>query len=268
MVEFSMAGILKELLKEKNLDKDSKGRTYSYQDYLIYEIEYKGGRLVISRNFQDTLEGRKQLESFADSFKSSEDVENYFKLKGALKMSLEAVVKEIKQNNKFANEKIDMEKCNPSTITGRLARQRSAKERLKQLYVQYKSELKKQCFFVVVSGEGAMEFASAVSQIPDTEFAFSNTDTFYEDLTNRIDSKLYKNPIRSGYIMDVMGRHFEDMAKDMDIVQFNQIISSSKFDTTISNRDDVLKLVKKVTNEILGAEVAGLHVFEKIAKNT
>lgn len=253
---------MRELLKESTIDKDTKLRTYSCQDYLICEITYRGGRMMIVKNYQNTVKGRKQLDEFSSSIKSGEDVENYFKLKGKLKMSLESVVEEVKKNNKFAKETV--EGGNPATLVGRIARQKSAVERLKQLYVQYKGQLKTRSLFVVATGDKAPEFAVLAQDKAD--FLYGNTDDFYNDLANKIDPKLYKNPVGSSFVMDVMSRHFEDIARDLDIASYPQIICSQKFNTVIKNKDDILKLTKKVINEIVGAEVAALYVFEKLAR--
>ena len=258
-----MAGNNRELVKESTIDKDTKARIYSHQDYLICEVEYKGGRLMIVKNYQDTIDGRQQLDTFFRSIKSGEDVEEYFKLKGGLKMSLESVVEEIKKNYKYANEKV--EGGNPSTLVGRKARQKGAKERLKQLYTQYKGQLKTRSLFVVTSGDKAEDFANLAKETAD--FLVAYTDSFYQDLTDRIDSKLYKNPITSSYIIDVMARHFEDIAHSLDIASYPQIVNNQKFNTLIKNKEDVLKLVKKVMNDVVGPEVAALYAFEKLAKD-
>jgi len=250
------------LVAESNIDQDTKNRVYSCEDYLVCEIEYKGGRLVISKNYQNTQAGKKEMKSFLTTIKSGEDVEKYFKIKGGLKMSLDTTVEEMKKASKFATENV--EGGNPSTQAGRAARKKSSQERLKQLYVQYKEQLKERALFVLVTGTGAKEFSAISTE--EASFYETSTESFYEFLTDKIDARLYKNPIKASYVMDALSRHFEEVAKDLGISSYNQIIATHKYSFIVKTRDGVLLLIKKVVNEILGAEVAALYAFEFVAK--
>lgn len=75
----------KELIKENIVDDDLIIKTYNTKEKIILEISYLEGRHMVIKNYPKTAKGEKECEEFENKFKSSNDIINYLKLKGAKK---------------------------------------------------------------------------------------------------------------------------------------------------------------------------------------
>lgn len=75
----------KELIKENIIDEDLVIRTYGTKERLILEISYLDNRHMVIKNYPKNIKGEKECEEFESKFKSSDDIRNYLRLKGAKK---------------------------------------------------------------------------------------------------------------------------------------------------------------------------------------
>ena len=71
-------------VKSKKLDKDSSLKITKNEKAGRISVAFSSndGKLVISKSFQDTYEGRKLMEEFSQSINSIEEIKNYFGIRG------------------------------------------------------------------------------------------------------------------------------------------------------------------------------------------
>lgn len=72
-----------KLIKEKKIDKDTtlKMSRNLMSGRIFVEFISNNPRIVLQKNFQDTLDGKEQSEQFAKSIKSTKQLREYFGLK-------------------------------------------------------------------------------------------------------------------------------------------------------------------------------------------
>jgi hypothetical protein len=70
------------LIKEKNLDEDTtlKVSQNLMSGRIFVEFSSKNPRIVLQKNFQDSLDGKAESQKFAKSIKSKKDLKKYFGL--------------------------------------------------------------------------------------------------------------------------------------------------------------------------------------------
>lgn len=178
-------------------------------------------------------------------------------------MSLSNIIEEINKIKPILKE--DILEGPRETYAGREGRQRNAKERMKSLKESYIDELRFSAAFIIVCGSENQKF----SDIAKEEFKCFTADPegFYKDLANRIPQELYTNRTSTANLFDIMGRHLEDKAGEMQIVGYPMLIMKQNYQRSLANKEDFVKLIKEAINEQVGSEIAGLHVIRTIAEN-
>jgi len=175
-------------------------------------------------------------------------------------MSLNKLLEEIKLIKVLAEE--DLSGGNVDTYQAREGRKRNAKDRLKSLKEQYTNELRLSASFIIVTGAGKDEF----SKIAQEEFKCFTADPegFYKDLASRLPEELYANKASTSQLFDVVGRHLEDKANEMEIIGYPQFIMKQTYQRTVLGKDDFIGLLKEALNEQIGSEIVGLHVIRSL----
>lgn len=175
-------------------------------------------------------------------------------------MSLTAVLNEINSLKPYATENVD--EGNPETMGARRGRQRQAKDQIKRLREQYIQDLMRSSVFIVTSGSASDEFA----QVATEKFGCFAVDAeaFYKDLADRIPESLIGRETPSS-LFDILGRHLEDLANDMQVIGYPQLIYKSEYGNTIGTKKDLVQLIKTAINDQVGGEMAGIHAVRSIA---
>jgi hypothetical protein len=176
-------------------------------------------------------------------------------------MSLNKIIEEINQIKPILQE--DITNGPRETYAGREGRQRNAREQMKSLKERYIDELRTSTAFILVCGSEKDKF----SEIATNEFKCFTADPegFYKDLANRIPQELYANRISAANLFDVMGRHLEDKAGEMQIIGYPQLIMKQQYQRALTSKEDFVSLIKEAINEQVGSEIAGIHVIRSIA---
>ena len=176
-------------------------------------------------------------------------------------MSLNTIIEEIKTLRPILAE--DIMSGPRETFSGRQGRQRNAKDRMKQLKESYIEELRSTSAFIFVTGSEKEKFCD----IAATEFNCFKADpeSFYKELANRIPDTLYKNNTPTANLFDIMGRHLEDKANEMQIIGYPQLIMKQHYFRALNNKEDFVNLIKQAVNEQIGSEIAGLNVIRGLA---
>jgi hypothetical protein len=66
-------------------------------------------------------------------------------------------------------------------------------------------------------------------------------------------------------VVDILSRHFADIAADNDVLEYPQILYKNSKGFAINNKSDLDRLIKKTINETVGSEMATIYVLNKIA---
>ena len=175
-------------------------------------------------------------------------------------MSLNKVIEEIKQVKPFAEE--DVETGARETLAGRRGRKNAAIERLKTLRFEYRQSLIGSAAFIVVTGEKRDAFASIASE----EFSCfaSNPNEFFEDLASRIPAVLYQGRESVSNLFDILGRHLEDKANELGVVEYPQLIFRQQYRTTLKSKEDLVSLIKQAVTDQMGSEIVGIQAVNSL----
>ena len=176
-------------------------------------------------------------------------------------MSLEKTLKEIKALKPFAEENTDIGPI--ETMSGRRGRKNQAIEQLRQLKLTYKRDLMNSALFLIVVGSERAQFEEITTNKKFGLFA-ANPEEFFQDLSSRIPAALYAGKESVGNIFDVLGRHLEDKANELDIVGYPQLIFKESYAGTLGGPEAFTKLVKRAVSDQMGAEVVGIQAVNSI----
>jgi hypothetical protein len=181
-------------------------------------------------------------------------------------MSLEQTLKEIKTLKPFAEEdleNLDPATTNPATLGGRRGRKMQALEQITRLKRDYKQQLMSSALFLVVVGSERQNFEHAAT---GNKFGLFSADPeqFYNDLAGRVAPALYQGKESVSGIFDVLGRHLEDKANELDLASYPQLIFKESYTGYLTNVKDFTRLVKRAVNDQMGAEIVGIQAVNSI----
>jgi hypothetical protein len=171
---------------------------------------------------------------------------------------LDQLIEEIKRQRQFAAD--TLEDAIPQTINARRSRKRNAQMRLQDLFSEYRQAVRSQVFAIVVIGSEADEFEKIASSIAKLQGL--DADAFYEELISRIDERLFAQKEQNAYLIDVASRHLEDIAFDIGVISYPRIIYNQKYDGRTSTQQEAFKLIKRVIEEQVGAEMAAIFLID------
>lgn len=177
-------------------------------------------------------------------------------------MTLAKTMEEIKKVKPFAEEDVD---SGPrETLAGRRGRKSQSIDQLIRLYREYRLKLIESAAFIVVTGSSKDEFTRLATE----EFKCMSTDpdTFYKDLADRIPPALYNGTETVANLFDVIGRHLEDKAGELDINGYPQLIFKQEYRTTLKNKNDLLNLIRTAINDKVGPEIVGIQAASSLLK--
>lgn len=179
-------------------------------------------------------------------------------------MSLETILKEIKEVKPFAEEDVDSGPM--ETLAGRRGRKTQAIERLKQLRRQYTTDIMRTAQYLIVVGSQRDQLASALTA-PKVGLFSADPQQFYKDLAGRVSPTLYQGRSTVHDLFDVLGRYLEDKANELDIVGYPQLIFKERYVRSVNSLPEFTSLVQQVINEQMGSEVVGIQAVNSIIDN-
>jgi hypothetical protein len=172
-------------------------------------------------------------------------------------------MEQIKLTIPFTTEDVD---TGPrETMPARRGRKARAIEQMKTLKRDYRQALLQSAVFIVTTGSEK----DAVAQFATEKFkCFSaNTTDFYEKLADRIPEALWKGKESVVNLFDVIGRHLYDMAVDLDLNEYDQLIFKQQHYVSIKTKSDLVQLLKNAINAQVGAEIVGIQAVTSIVDN-
>ena len=179
--------------------------------------------------------------------------------------SLELLIKSISEKKTLVESKKEvMELDNPYVVRTKLGKINRAKEDLKELYREYRTELQSRTTFILVVGSQADKFA----ELAEAEFGcfVLDADTFYKDILSQVPAQLYTNKASTPGLFDHFAARFETRALDIEIIGYQPLYFESKYKRILNGEEDALALIKEAFNEKIGSEVVGLDAVDRVAE--
>lgn len=175
-------------------------------------------------------------------------------------MSLSTILAEMNKARPFAEE--DVDSGAPETLNGRRGRQRQAAEQLKALKAQYSDTLLRSAVFILTVGSDREAFENVVTS--DGSGLLSKAESFYDDLANRIHPTLYAGKNPGANLFDVVGRHLEDKARELGMIEYPQLLFKSQYARMVNTPEEFSALLKIAITEQVGGEVVGINAVRAL----
>jgi hypothetical protein len=176
-------------------------------------------------------------------------------------MSLQKILEQIKTNLPFAEEDVDSGPV--ETLNGRRGRKRTAQETVKRLTEEYTAEIMRSAVFFLVTGTERDEFTKHA--VEGFRCFTSDAEEFYRDLANRIPEALYSGKESVANLFDVVSRHLEDKAGEMNIIGYPMLMFKNDYRRAINGKEDFVQLLKRAINDQVGGEMVGIQAVRSIA---
>lgn len=175
-------------------------------------------------------------------------------------MSLTQTMEKIKTNLPYTTEDVD---SGPrETMAARRGRKARAIDEVKTLKREYRQGLLQSAVFIITTGSEKDAFGSWAAS--PFECFVANPSLFYEQLANRIPEVLWKGKESMVNLFDVIGRHLYDMAVDLDLNEYDQLIFKQEHYVSIKTKADLVALLKKALNAQVGSEIVGIQAVTSI----
>lgn len=173
---------------------------------------------------------------------------------------LETIVKELKKLQVYATE--DVDSGPPQTLNGRRGRKNQAIERILQLRETYARDLLSSAVFFIVTGSAKESFG----EIASASFSCfnANPEQVYQDIANKVPLQLLTGRESVAAVIEIASRHLEDKAREIGIVEINQILFKQQYRRAVTNRAELADLLKQVINEQIGSEIVGVQAVRSI----
>jgi hypothetical protein len=177
-------------------------------------------------------------------------------------MNLSVILDEINQQKKIAQQ--DLNVISPKALPYKKGQVNSAKQKLEDLYVDYKNELLKSSVFILVTGDESESFAS----IAEEKFKCFSVDgkSMFKEMLEKVNPQLYKNKKVNAFVFEVLGNVLEDKMKTLDIKAYNQLIFDAKYSIVTKDENEMLNVITSAVTDIVGSEVVGLDALERITQ--
>jgi hypothetical protein len=170
-------------------------------------------------------------------------------------MSLQSLIKEIKLQREYA--KLDPYVGDPALIRDRAGRKRNAVGVLEALYPQYKREMLNRLGFIVIAGSQAKEALEVAPGVVKY-----SADSFFSELVAGVDKNLLTGRESPATLIDMLSHSLDGMARQMDILSYNQMIYNAKYSGVVASQEQLTDLAKRLIFDQVGSEIVGYHALE------
>lgn len=185
-------------------------------------------------------------------------------------MELKSLLKEIKSLKKKAagaparkNKDGKELPPNPGTIQTHKARQRAAELRLPDVTKDYRKALLSHIIPVLVTGSSAEDFVKVASEALGVISV--DGEALFKTLASKMPTEASSGKMTTKVVVDILGRHFNDIAIDSDVIEYPQIIYKNSKGFVITKKSDLDRLIKKIITEQVGAEMSTIYNLKDIS---
>lgn len=172
------------------------------------------------------------------------------------------ILAEIHKVQPFADEKV--EDGPYETLNARRGRKAQATETLSRLKSSYFNELLKIAVFIVVTGDKATEFTAAANE--NGKYLAANPDEFFNSIISRIPPSLYLGKESVSNLFDVVSRHIEDLAPELGIVGYPQLIFRQEYHQHFDTKEQFQHLIKRAIVNQIGGELVGIQAAKTLTE--
>lgn len=177
-------------------------------------------------------------------------------------MTLSELLVKIKEVQPFVEEDVDSGPI--ETLNARRGRKRQSAETLGRLYRAYTNELMRTAAFMVVIGTKREEFSTLA--VSNFKCFSADPEAYFADLVRRVPRTLYMGKESVSNVFDVLGRHIEEKAHELDIVAYPQLLFKQEYQRALRNEADFLGLVKEAVTDQMGGEIVGIQAAHSLTK--
>jgi hypothetical protein len=178
-------------------------------------------------------------------------------------MSLTKVLEQIQKVKPVALEDVDSGPI--ETLTARRGRKRNAQDELKRLRAEYAQNLLRSAVFILVTGGNREDFVNIATSNKDYGAFKADPEAFYRDLANRVAPVLYEGKESVANLFDVVGRHLEDKANELGVLEYPQLRFKAEYNKMINTKEDFVQLLKTAINEQVGGELVGVQTIYSVS---
>jgi hypothetical protein len=146
-------------------------------------------------------------------------------------------------------------------MAARRGRKFQSLEKIRQLRTAYNREINRNSLFIVVTGSAREEFAKIATEVG---VFTANPESFYEDVAKRVSPELYLGKETLSNLFEVVGRHLEDKAMELDIIGYPMLRFQDKYRVAVNSTTDFVTLLKRSINDQIGAEITGINAIRSI----
>jgi hypothetical protein len=175
-------------------------------------------------------------------------------------MEIKEVLEELSSLTKKINTPTP---TNPATIQGHKARKKSAELRIPDVKKEYRRLLVQHIVPIVVTGSTSKDFFdTAVDKI---KILGIDGESIYKDLLSLMPKEASSGKMTSKVVVDVLSRHFEDLAAKSGVVSYPQILYKNSKGFAIKDQKDLMRLIKQSINDV-GSEMSLIYNLDKISE--
>ena len=133
-------------------------------------------------------------------------------------------------------------------------RKNTIKRRLPIIERDYRAVFRTKVVPVVVVGDKAKELVDKISEEAPGTLAY-NGDSLFDEVVKRLPIEAKNGRMTAKHVVDIISSVFEEVATDMDIASYPQILYKHKMGIDIKTEEDTKDLVKSILMETLGGQV-------------
>lgn len=174
-------------------------------------------------------------------------------------MKFEQIVKEIEKQTAYASD--TLEDATPQTLAGRKGRKEMAKNRLEDLFLDYRKEMRSRILAILVVGNGTDEFENIVNST-DAKMNSLEGEALYSTIASKLDQRLIQKGENASYVLDIASRHLEDIAVEIGIASYDQMVYKSKYQGRIQSTEEAQGLIRQAVKEQVGSSMNSLYILD------
>jgi hypothetical protein len=176
---------------------------------------------------------------------------------------LNEIIEQMEINKTIANTVVDS--IDHRTYAVKMGKIKRAKENLNELFLEYRDSIKNKSIFILPKGTCVSSFIKIATTTEMGCFSVS-ADEIYDRIASEVHERYYTDIESSPTLFDIMMAIFNNMCTDLGIVSYPMITFESKYRRRLTNKEDLLQLIKDAFNDKVGVELVGLYAINKVAK--
>lgn len=178
-------------------------------------------------------------------------------------MNLQEVIAEIKKQRGYAQDTLS--DANPKTINARKGRKEIAKNKLDELFFEFRKQVLSSIVPVVVIGKEAKKFLDIAKE--ETGLEYLDANVLYSSLASKLDQKvLARGKESSAFVLEVSSNYLEDTATEIGIASYPRLLYKNKYEGFVKNQEEATLLIKRAMLEQIGPEMNALFILDHAAR--